>query len=212
MTTSLKGEDVKAILIGISQLMDTNKDYLCQLDGALGDGDLGLTMSSGFRSIKENVPLIIEQDIGTILIRSGFIIAEKAPSTMGTLMASALTRGGKAAQGKNELSVEELPIIFQAMVTGIAERGKAKPGDKTILDSFTPAVLALQTSSLEKKTLAEAFRAAYEAAENGAKGTIQMQSLQGRAGRYLERSIGHQDPGATVGALFFKGFADYLNK
>lgn len=88
---------------------------------------------------------------------------------------------------------------------------KAKVGDKTILDSLVPAMEAIEAAHKAGKSLKETINDAYEVAQQGAVRTIEMQSRHGRTGRYLERSIGHQDPGATVGALFFKGFADYMN-
>ncbi|MGO0059588.1 dihydroxyacetone kinase subunit DhaL [Brevibacillus fluminis] len=211
MKHSLTIEDIRKILQEISKLMDEQKDYLCQLDGALGDGDIGLTMSKGFRAITENLPNIPDDNIGVVLMRSALVMGETVASTMGTLMASALIRGGKVTQGKSELAVEDLYNMTSAMVQALVERGKAKVGDKTILDSIVPAMEAIEAAHKEGKTLKEAIDAAYAAAEDGVKRTIDMQSRHGRAGRYLERSIGHQDPGATVGALFFKGFANYMN-
>jgi dihydroxyacetone kinase-like protein len=211
MKETLNLDDIRNIFNEIAQIMEENKDYLCKLDGALGDGDIGLTMSKGFRAIAENLPNIPDKDIGAVLMKSALVMGETVASTMGTLMASALIRGGKVSQGKTELTTEDLLLVFKAMVQGIMDRGKAKVGDKTILDSLVPATEGMEAAHKEGKTLKQAIHAAYEAAENGAKSTIEMQSRQGRAGRYLERSIGHQDPGATVGALFLKGFSNYMN-
>lgn len=144
MVDVLTVDDVKGILSEISSLMDENKEYLCKLDSALGDGDIGLTMSKGFRAVREELPNITEKDIGLIMIKSAGVMGEKAPSTSGTLMASALLRAGKVSKGKSELTLEDLVELYKAMVTGIMERGKAKLGDKTILDSFIPAVEALE--------------------------------------------------------------------
>ncbi|MFM1651039.1 dihydroxyacetone kinase subunit DhaL [Brevibacillus sp. B_LB10_24] len=211
MKETLTLADMRNILTEITRLMDEQKDYLCQLDGALGDGDIGLTMSKGFRAVTENLPNIPDENIGIVLMRSALVMGETVASTMGTLMASALIRGGKVMQGKTELHVEDLYTMTSAMVQAFMERGKAKVGDKTILDSVVPAMDALEAAHQAGKPLKEAINDAYAAAEDGAKRTIGMQSRHGRAGRYLERSIGHQDPGATVGALFFKGFANYVN-
>lgn len=211
MRNVLTFDDIKNTFVEISLVMDENKDFLCKLDGALGDGDIGLTMSSGFSAVKDNFPNIPGVDIGVLLMKSGLVMSEKAPSTMGTLMATALMRGGKAVQGKSELTVEDFLTLIKAMVNGIMERGKASVGDKTILDSIVPAAEAIETAHREGKSLADAVNAAYAAAEQGMKKTIDMQSRVGRAGRYLEQSIGHQDAGATVGALFFKSFVNYVN-
>ncbi|KIL36059.1 dihydroxyacetone kinase [Cohnella kolymensis] len=203
--------DLKNILKEISTIMDENKDYLCKLDGALGDGDIGLTMSKGFKAVIQNLPQTPDDNIGVMLMNSAVVMGETVASTMGTLMATALIRGGKVTQGKTELSVEDLLNMITAMVQALMDRGKAKAGDKTVLDSFIPAMDAVEEALNQGKTMKEALNDAFAAAENGAKRTIDMQSRHGRAGRYLERSIGLQDPGATVGALFFKGFCNYIN-
>jgi dihydroxyacetone kinase-like protein len=209
MKDTLNVEDITNIFNQIGRIMDEHKDYLCRLDGALGDGDIGLTMSKGFKAINQSLSEISNENIGFIFMRSAATIGETVPSTMGTLLATALLRAGKVSQGKQELTVQDLLFVMQAMVQGISDRGKSKVGDKTILDSMVPAVQAIETAHLNGKSIKEALESACQAAEQGAKRTIDMQSRHGRAGRYLERSIGHQDPGATVGALFFKGFSDY---
>jgi dihydroxyacetone kinase-like protein len=168
-------------------------------------------MSKGFKAVIDNLPNTTNENIGVLLMNSAVVMGETVASTMGTLMASALIRGGKVTQGKSELTVEDLLTMTTAMVHALMERGKAKLGDKTILDSLIPAMEAIEEAHKKGKSLKEAINDAYEAAENGAKRTIDLQSRHGRAGRYLERSIGLQDPGATVGALFFKGFSNYIN-
>lgn len=192
--------------------MNENKDELCRLDGALGDGDIGLTMSKGFKEVVANFPNLEEEDIGGLLVKSSLVMGEAVASTMGTLISTALLRGGKAVTGKQQLSGDDLILMFEAMVKGIADRGKAKVGDKTILDALAPAAEAMASARQEQASLREMFNKAYEAADNGVKQTVSMQSKHGRAGRYLERSIGLQDPGATVGALIVKGFAEYMNQ
>jgi dihydroxyacetone kinase-like protein len=210
MKALLRKDDIIRILQEISGIMDDNKDDLCKLDGALGDGDIGLTMSKGFKAVVANIPNLPEEDIGGLLMKSALVMGEAVASTMGTLFSTALLRGGKALAGKNELQGDDLLRFFEAMVEGIIARGKAKVGDKTILDSLAPAVEAMVLAHKENAALPELMNKAYEAAEQGVQNTISMQSKHGRAARYLERSIGLQDPGATVGALFIKGFANYL--
>lgn len=212
MVNKLNFHDIKNILKEISELMDENKDGLCKLDGALGDGDIGLTMSKGFKAIVNNFPNIKEEDIGVLLMRSGLEMANAAASTMGTLVATALMHSGKVSQGKSEWKLEDLAFAIKIMSEGIMERGKAKLGDKTILDSLIPAANALENAASKSESLENAIKFALEEAEKGMIDTKQMQSKHGRAGRYLEKSKGHQDPGATVGALLIKGFSNYVNK
>ncbi|NOU93514.1 dihydroxyacetone kinase subunit L [Paenibacillus sp. LMG 31456] len=210
MKELLHKSDIIQILEAISKIMDDSKDELCRLDGALGDGDIGLTMSKGFKAIVSNIPAIPDEDISGLFVKSALVMGDTVASTMGTLFSTALLRGGKALSGKTELSGEDLILFIEAMIKGISDRGKAQVGDKTILDALVPAAEAMVLANREQATLKEIISKGYEAAESGVAKTIAMQSKHGRAGRYLERSIGLQDPGATVGALFLKGFVNYL--
>lgn len=210
MKQTLTAEDIKNIIRLISQIMDEQKDELCRLDGALGDGDIGLTLSKGFRVIVEKLPDMPEDNVGSIFRLGALTMGETVASTMGTLLSSALLRASKVSEGKQALAAEELLEVAQAMIDGIAARGKAKVGDKTILDAWVPATEAMASAIQAGQSLSEAIHAAYAAAQEGADQTIGMQSRHGRAGRYLERSIGLKDPGAAAGALIWQAFFSYM--
>lgn len=207
---TLSGEDIKGILKSIADLMDQNRDWLIELDGAMGDGDLGLTMSTGFRKAAEALQSLDEKDVGKILTRAGMVIAQSAPSTMGTLMATGFMRAGKVVQGKEEIDLKDFAGLVNAFVEGIMARGRAKPGEKTIVDSLYPAARALEQAVRDNNSLKEGLVAAYEAALKGVEDTKTMISQHGRAAYYQEKSLGKQDPGATVGMLVLKAFAEYL--
>ncbi|WP_132013437.1 dihydroxyacetone kinase subunit DhaL [Hydrogenispora ethanolica] len=202
-------QDIRAIFDALAGLMNEKKEWLIELDGAMGDGDLGLTMSTGFSKAAEALHGFPETDIGKILGKAGMVFAQAVPSTMGTLMATGLMKGGKVIQGKQQIDLADFAAMLNGFVEGIMARGKAKPGDKTIIDALHPAVLALQAAAEAGKTLAEGLRAAYEAAAQGLEATKQMVSQHGRAAYYQEKSLGKADPGATVGMLFMQAFADY---
>lgn len=212
MKDKLTIQDIIGIFSEISLIIDENKDYLCELDGAIGDGDIGLTMSRGFQSVKDYMADEEFAEVGSLLFRSGMRFAESAPSTMGTLLASGLIKAGKASKGKKELNLQDFYEVLKEIEVGIMERGNAKVGDKTILDSLSPATASLEYSINNNVAMNEAFENAYKAAVKGMNDTVNMQSKHGRAGRYLEKSIGKIDPGATVGALFYKGIHEYVNK
>src|SRR5215217_5042493 len=114
------------------------RDFLIELDGRLGDSDLGITMNKGFNAACEWVEANASDDLGKTLNSAGLAFAKAAPSTMGTLTATGLMRGGKALAGRDGLETEELLVFWRAFRDGVAERGKAKPGDKTILDVLEP--------------------------------------------------------------------------
>lgn len=212
MRRKLDTQDMKKIFAEVKTIMDDQKDYLCELDGALGDGDIGLTVTKGFKSIVEDTEELDVKDVGQLVQKSGFILAEAVPSTIGTILASALMQAGKELKGKEELDTPDVALFFKGMIAGIRKRGKAELGDKTILDSLYPAVDALEEFSNKGLTLEKSVANAYKEATIGAENTKNLQSKHGRAERYFEKSIGHQDPGATVGALIVKGFDAYLNK
>jgi dihydroxyacetone kinase-like protein len=205
----LTEKDIRIIFDSLATLMNENKQWLIELDGAMGDGDLGLTMSTGFAAAAEALHDFAENDIGKILAQAGMVIARTVPSTMGTLMATGLMKAGKAVQGKREIMLEDFARLMEAFVEGIMARGKAKPGDKTIIDALYPAVLALKSSVEKDQSLTKGLTDAYRAAERGAAETKRMVSQHGRAAYYQEKSLDKQDPGATVGMLLMKAFAEY---
>lgn len=208
----LKSKDITGMMNEIYTLLDSNKDYLCRLDGSLGDGDIGITMSKGFSSIvnfnKQNTEI---DDIGLLMKNYGLILAENAPSTMGTLLASGFLHASKEANGKKQITQEEFISLIEDIIIGIQNRGKAELGDKTILDALIPAKDALKRSTENKDDILTIFENAYKAAHDGMLSTIDLQARRGRASRYLEKSQGKQDPGATVGMLMFEGFLNYID-
>ena len=202
--SALGKDDVIKILQNLKQLFNDNKDFLVELDGKMGDGDLGLTMSKAFTAAGDELADTEETDLGKIFMKAGMVMAKAAPSTMGTLMATGFMRGGKAIAGKSELSGPDLADFFQAFVSGIMERGKAKPGEKTIIDALKPAADTLTDSRAENT--ATALQKALLAAEEGLESTKDMIAQHGRIAYYKEKSKGHEDPGATAGVILVKGF------
>lgn len=205
---SWTAQEIRAIFRYIADCMVENKDLLIKLDGETGDGDLGLTMSLGFSKAAEQVANAAETDIGRLFVLAGSALAQAAPSTMGTLMGSGLMKGGKALQGKTQITLSDLAAFFQAMVEAIAARGKSKRGEKTVIDSLAPAADALVNAVENQQTLSDGLRLAYAAACSGLEATKTMLPQHGRAVYYQETARGKQDPGATVGMLLVKSFAE----
>lgn len=196
---------LKSILEEISNVMNEEKQYLIELDGAMGDGDLGLTMSSGFRGVYEEIDKIDSDDIGIVLIKLGMKMNSIVPSTMGTLISTCFLKAGKEVKGKMEINLLDIAKMGRASVNGVMERGKAKIGQKTMLDSLNPAVEALERAVHENLELKKAFEIAYEAAKVGAENTKTIKSVHGRAAYYGEKSLGKPDSGATAVMFIFKG-------
>jgi dihydroxyacetone kinase-like protein len=202
---AMRRDDIIRIMCRLSALMEEHAQQLTELDAALGDGDLGLTMPRGFRAACEEIAGADETDIGKILMRAGMAMARAAPSTMGTLVATGFMRGGRAIVGSEELTTGGLAAFFQAFVNGVMERGKAKPGEKTIIDSLKPAADVLTAAGSEE--VGPALEKALGASAAGLEATKEMVAKHGRPAYYGEQSRGKQDPGATVGVLIVKGFA-----
>ncbi|TVR04413.1 MAG: dihydroxyacetone kinase subunit L [Spirochaetaceae bacterium] len=199
-------EAAKAAVHAIRLLMDENQERLIEVDSALGDGDLGLTMTKAFRTADEQLSDSDESDIGTFLAKAGMIMAKAAPSTMGTLVATGFMRGGKMVKDKTELSASDIASFFRAFSDGIIERGKTKPGNKTIVDVVDPVATALEEAAARGDGVGALVEAAESAASMGEEAARQMMSQHGKAAVYREQTIGKPDPGATAGVLIVRGF------
>ncbi len=194
------------LLKEIQDIMVENRDYLINLDSIVGDGDLGLTMSDGFVAAYKAALDSEEPDIGKILYNAGKAMSTAVPSTMGTLMASGFMQAGKVLKGKTELTDMDIADIFGAYLEGVANRGKAKVGDKTFLDGLDPAVKALKEALNAGELLPVAATKARVAAEEGFKNTTNMIAVHGRAATRGEASRTLEDPGAAVAMLIMKAF------
>ena len=196
-----------AILDSIAAVMEEQKTALIELDGSMGDGDLGLTMCNGFNALKAEVRVLEETDMGKLLMKLGMKMNSTVPSTMGTLVATCFLKAAPKAKGKTKLTLADLVEMGHGAVNGVMERGKTKRGEKTMLDALAPAVDALESACAEKKSLPDAWQAALAAAEQGVEDTKKMESVHGRAAYYREKSVGRQDPGATAMMYVIKGIA-----
>lgn len=201
---------IRSVLSLLKQMMDDDRDRLIALDRDLGDGDLGLTMTKAFTSAHETAATSEETLPGKLLMRVGMAMAKAAPSTMGTLVATGFMRGGKAIGDQKQLGVPQLAAFFRAFTDGIMERGKTRPGNKTIVDALNPATESLMQAAVQGKQLSEALAAASEAAARGNEAARMMKSQHGKAAVYRNQTIGKEDPGASVGVLIVQGFAKVI--
>lgn len=198
--------DILNFLEALKDVMGENRDYLITLDSVVGDGDLGLTMSNGFKAAYQAVADTEEQDIGIILYQAGKAMGSAVPSTMGTLMASGLMNAGKTLKGKTYIDLSGLHSLFYAYMEGVMNRGKAKIGEKTFLDGLFPAVEAIRESAARGESISEAAHAALNAAEKGFNETATMIAVHGRAAMRGEASRSLKDPGAAVAKLMMQAF------
>jgi dihydroxyacetone kinase-like protein len=181
-----------------------NRDYLIQLDSAIGDADHGANMDRGFQAVLAKLPGVADKDIGAILKTVGMTLVSTVGGAGGPLYGTLFIQMGNATAGKLELSLDDWIAALEAGVTGVTLRGKANPGDKTMVDSLTPALAALKAAGEAGLAPAEALSQAAAAAEQGMTATIPLVARKGRASYLGERSAGHQDPGATSSYLLMK--------
>ncbi len=188
----------------LSQTFTDQRSFLIELDGKVGDSDLGITMNKGFNAAKEAVTANTADPIGKTLQLAGMAIAKAAPSTMGTLTATGFMRGGKAVGEAQAIGTAEIAAFWTAYRNGVEERGKAKLGDKTLLDVLHPIATSLQASTEAGLQLSAALEAAAQAAADGLEATKTMVAQHGKAACFPEKSLGLQDAGATVGVLIIE--------
>lgn len=202
--------DVVAWVKAFASAIEEDKDYLTQLDSAIGDADHGTNMHRGLEAAVQKLEESPGNDIGAALKGVGMTLVSKIGGAGGPLYGTFFMQMGAALAGKSELEAEDWATAVEAGVKGVQTRGKAEPEDATMLDALLPAVQALKESVGDGSSLEAALLEATEAAEGGMKATIPMIARKGRASYLGERSVGHQDPGATSSYLLMKAASDVL--
>jgi dihydroxyacetone kinase-like protein len=191
-------------LQAVAVVLEQNKDYLTELDAAIGDADHGINMNRGFQKVISQLPSVADKDIGSILKTVSMTLLSSVGGASGPLYGTMFLRASTAVAGKSELSDEDLVALLQAAVDGIIQRGKANLGDKTMLDALSPASDAFKQAVANNVSTQEALQQAVAAAEEGMNKTIPLVAKKGRASYLGDRSSGHQDPGATSAYLILK--------
>jgi dihydroxyacetone kinase-like protein len=193
-----------------AEVLGENKEYLTELDAAIGDADHGINMDRGFRKVMEKLPSVADKDIGNILKTTGMTLISSVGGAAGPLYGTFYMRSGMAVAAKEELDNGDVLSMLQSGVDGIVQRGRAQLEDKTMYDAWAPALTALDVSLGNGDDLVAALGSAVAAAEQGMKDTIPLQAKKGRASYLGERSIGHQDPGATSSYLILNALLDVI--
>lgn len=205
----MTGNAAHRILVRMGSLMKENRERLIDLDATIGDGDLGLTMERAFSAAAE-LDASAGDDAGAHFMKAGMAMAKAAPSTMGTLMGTGFMRGGKAIKGQTVGSLESLASFFRAFNDGIMERGKSKPGGKTIVDLLDPVATAMEQGSAEQDEAEVFVRRISDTVESARDAIANMMSQHGKAAIYRDQTIGNPDPGAEAGALLVQGVLEAL--
>jgi dihydroxyacetone kinase-like protein len=186
------------------------KEELTALDAAIGDADHGINMDRGFAAVAADLSASPPADIASALKSAAMALIRTVGGAAGPLYGTFFLRASAACAGKGELSPADWAAAFGQGVEGVRQRGKAEPGDKTMLDALLPAVEAMREAAEAGQELREILKRAERAAEAGMKATIPLRARKGRASYLGERSVGHQDPGATAAPLLLRAAAATL--
>ncbi len=210
---SLRGVEMASriydCLSKISAKIIENKDFLTDLDREIGDADHGVNMARGFEAVMEKLSPD-NDDIGAVLKTTGMTLLSTVGGASGPLYGTAYMEAGKALMGKTSVTKDDMKAVFEAAIAGIQKRGKAERGEKTMLDAIIPAYEAYCSSVDGGKETADALEDACKAANEGIEFTKTIRATKGRASYLGDRSIGHQDPGATSATLTLEVITEFL--
>ncbi len=207
METEFKAADVAAAARRVAAALKADQSMLTELDQAVGDGDLGVTAVKLAEALESAAGQGGGADLGKFLAQTGMALNRAAPSTMGTLMATALMQAGKTVMGKESLAVADLPQLLRAATEGVQARGKASLGDKTLLDALQPASEAFAAAISAGKSLPVAAEAMVAAARDGRDRVTPLRNKIGRAGWLGERTEGKVDPGCGLAVVVLTAIA-----
>ncbi|KXA99546.1 hypothetical protein AKJ41_05270 [candidate division MSBL1 archaeon SCGC-AAA259O05] len=212
MKEALTVERFQEMLSYVSEKIQDNKEFLCEIDAAIGDGDHGTSMAKGFRAAEKKLESESYEDIGSVMKSVGSSLMNEIGGATGPLFSTIFLSAGKIAEDEKEANLSLLGKMFEKSLEDVKARGGARPGDKTLVDSLEPAVKALKKTGRNDLGLVEGLKIACEAAQEGMEDTKEMKPKKGRAKYLDDRAIGHQDPGATSIALVFETMSKYASK
>lgn len=195
----------------IGKAIIRDKQMLTDLDAAIGDGDHGINMARGFEAVQAKMQALeAETDIGKVMKTIGMTLISSVGGASGPLYGTAFLRAAGPSQGKTQLDTDTVSLMLAAAITGIKERGKAIRGEKTMLDALEPAYDAFIEGAKANKTVIECLELACNAAQEGIEFTKTIAATKGRASYLGERSIGHQDAGATSSYIMLRALLEFL--
>jgi len=205
--TTLSTDDLRKLILVISEGINAYKGHLNALDAELGDGDHGTTLNAGFdAAVKAIADASSPAEILQITAKT---LMNRMGGSSGALFGTLFLRAGMTVKDAETLSTDQFAAMWQAGAEGVMQRGKARPGDKTMVDALLPAVEVLKQAADNGETLQMMLEYAADAAEQGAKSTAEMQAKYGRAKYVGERAIGHIDAGAQSIAVMFAAVNGY---
>ena len=201
---------VIGVLREMARRMEAEKGFLTDLDNAIADGDHGINMARGFAAVEGKLPGLEGKDVGMILKTVGMTLVSAVGGSAGPLYGTAFLKAGLAMAGRTEVSLDDFLACLKVSIEGVQQRGRAVRGEKTMLDAMIPALDAMTEAGKSGGDGKAVLAAGIAAAHGGVEFTKTIAATKGRASYIGERSIGHQDPGATSFAFLLEAIAACL--
>ncbi len=210
MKNHITVEELKQMILYVAEQVIKNEEYLTQIDLAIGDGDHGKGMSLGFREVRHELSRMQFANVEEVFVATGNILVDTMGGASGVLFGTMFISGTIRRQVGLTMDLQDFAEIFRCSLNAIKERGKAKCGDKTMVDALEPAVVALEKGVEKRRGLCEGMELAAKAAWEGVESTKNVQARFGRAKYFGEKAVGHQDAGATSVWIIFRSMADWM--
>lgn len=193
----MNGKRVIEVIGKINEKIDLKKEYLTELDAAIGDGDHGLNMSKGFNAVVDKLKDDDGSNIGNIFKKTGMALVSNVGGASGPLYGTAFMKGSMMVNNKDNIDIYDFINVLKAALDGIKQRGKAVEGEKTMIDALEPAIKAMEEELKNSDNPKIVLEKGKNAAKKGVEFTKEIKATKGRASYLGDRSIGHQDAGAT---------------
>ena len=190
-------KEIIGVLLQMRQRIEEEKDFLTELDNAIADGDHGINMAKGFSAMAEKCENMQEQSVGAVLKTAGMTVVSAVGGSAGPLYGTAFMKAGMVMGEKTNMDIADFLLCMKSAVEGVMMRGKAVRGEKTMLDAMIPALEAMEQASAGGQSPKAILESGVNAAREGVEFTKTIPATKGRASYIGQRSIGHQDPGAT---------------
>lgn len=207
---SLSGPECVALIEAMRQTIEENRDRLSQLDATVGDGDHGINLATALTAAVDAVQQLDQPSPQTVMHTAGSTLINDMGGASGIIFGSFFRGGSRAFKNSPAVSPAAAVDFLRAGLAAVQKRGKAQPGDKTLVDALAPALAAAEEALQDDSSLPDMMHRAAAAAHAGASSTTAMVANVGRAKFLGERSLGHQDAGATSMALLLNAWADFL--
>ncbi|MDK2968657.1 MULTISPECIES: dihydroxyacetone kinase subunit DhaL [Lacrimispora] len=203
-------EKLILVIDQMADAMESQKEYLTELDNSIGDGDHGINMARGFGEVNKKRDALLKMEAGDMIKNLGMILVATVGGASGPLYGTAFMKAGTYLKGKEDITFDDFLESFQCAIDGVMARGKAVEGEKTMLDAMMPAKRAMEKEWKITGDVKKSLEAGIAAAKAGVEFTKRIAATKGRASYLGERSIGHQDPGATSFTFLLEAIASRI--